>query len=107
RPPLDDRRALMGIIFVLKTGIPWNYAAQKSDRLFAQITAQLLGKERGFFSGSFLLEAVEWAVLAVCVSRSDCFGRPDAERCFSLMRRKKPRVTSRCFRMDGVTRGCA
>ena len=25
RPPLDDRRALMGIIFVLKTGIPWNY----------------------------------------------------------------------------------
>lgn len=23
RPPIDDRAALMGIIFVLKTGIPW------------------------------------------------------------------------------------
>lgn len=25
RPPLDDRRVLTGIIFVLKTGIPWEY----------------------------------------------------------------------------------
>src|SRR3712207_3476965 len=23
RPPLDDRRALEGIVFVLRTGIPW------------------------------------------------------------------------------------
>jgi transposase len=25
RPPLDDRAALGGILFVLKTGIPWEY----------------------------------------------------------------------------------
>jgi transposase len=25
RPPLDDRQALTGIIFILKTGIPWEY----------------------------------------------------------------------------------
>jgi len=25
RPPVDDRKALTGIIFVLKTGIPWAY----------------------------------------------------------------------------------
>jgi transposase len=25
RPPLDDRAALTGILFVLKTGIPWEY----------------------------------------------------------------------------------
>jgi transposase len=25
RPPVDNRRALTGIIFVLKTGIPWQY----------------------------------------------------------------------------------
>jgi len=25
RPPIDDRKALTGIIFVLKTGIPWQY----------------------------------------------------------------------------------
>ena len=29
RPPLDDRRALAGIIFVLKTGIPWEYLPQE------------------------------------------------------------------------------
>ena len=25
RPPLEDRKALTGILFVLKTGIPWDY----------------------------------------------------------------------------------
>ena len=25
RPPVDDRQALTGILFVLKTGIPWEY----------------------------------------------------------------------------------
>lgn len=25
RPPVDDRRALCGIVFVLRTGIPWEY----------------------------------------------------------------------------------
>ncbi|MDH7599252.1 MAG: transposase, partial [Sedimentisphaerales bacterium] len=25
RQPIDDRKALTGIIFVLKTGIPWQY----------------------------------------------------------------------------------
>ena len=25
RKPIDDRRALTGILFVLKTGIPWEY----------------------------------------------------------------------------------
>ena len=25
RPPLDNRRVLTGILFVLKTGIPWEY----------------------------------------------------------------------------------
>src|SRR3982750_3652009 len=25
RPPVDDRAALTGIVFVLKTGIPWEY----------------------------------------------------------------------------------
>jgi transposase len=25
RPPVDDRAALTGILFVLKTGIPWEY----------------------------------------------------------------------------------
>ena len=25
RPPLDDRKALTGILFVLKTGIQWEY----------------------------------------------------------------------------------
>jgi len=29
RPPLDDRKALTGIIFVLKTGIPWQYLPQE------------------------------------------------------------------------------
>jgi transposase len=25
RKPVDDRKALTGIVFVLKTGIPWEY----------------------------------------------------------------------------------
>ncbi len=25
RPPVDDRQALTGVLFVLKTGIPWEY----------------------------------------------------------------------------------
>ena len=25
RPPIDDRKVLTGIVFVLKTGIPWQY----------------------------------------------------------------------------------
>lgn len=25
RPPIDDRQALTGVLFVLKTGIPWEY----------------------------------------------------------------------------------
>jgi transposase len=29
RPPLDDRDALTGILFVLKTGIPWEYLPQE------------------------------------------------------------------------------
>jgi transposase len=29
RPPLDDRSALAGILFVLKTGIPWEYLPQE------------------------------------------------------------------------------
>jgi len=29
RPPLDDRKALTGILFVLKTGIPWEYLPQE------------------------------------------------------------------------------
>lgn len=29
RPPIDDRMALTGIIFVLKTGIPWEYLPQE------------------------------------------------------------------------------
>lgn len=29
RPPLDDRATLTGILFVLKTGIPWEYLPQK------------------------------------------------------------------------------
>lgn len=29
RPPLDDRAALTGILFVLKTGIPWEYLPQE------------------------------------------------------------------------------
>src|SRR5574344_1947621 len=29
RPRLDDRRALNGIIFVLSTGIPWEYLPQE------------------------------------------------------------------------------
>ena len=29
RPPLDDRAALGGILFVLKTGIPWEYLPQE------------------------------------------------------------------------------
>jgi len=29
RPPLDDRSALCGILFVLKTGIPWEYLPQE------------------------------------------------------------------------------
>src|SRR5215212_7863717 len=29
RPPLPDRAALTGIIFVLKTGIPWEYLPQE------------------------------------------------------------------------------
>ena len=28
RPPLDNRKVLIGIIFVLKTGIPWEYLPQ-------------------------------------------------------------------------------
>src|SRR5260370_21673199 len=29
RPPVDDRKALTGIIFVLRTGIPWEYLPQE------------------------------------------------------------------------------
>jgi transposase len=29
RPPVDDRAALTGILFVLKTGIPWEYLPQE------------------------------------------------------------------------------
>src|SRR5438105_6900071 len=29
RPAVDDRRALSGILFVLKTGIPWEYLPQE------------------------------------------------------------------------------
>jgi len=29
RPPLEDRSALTGILFVLKTGIPWEYLPQE------------------------------------------------------------------------------
>ena len=29
RPPLDNRRVLTGLIFVLKTGIPWEYLPQE------------------------------------------------------------------------------
>jgi transposase len=29
RPPLDDRDVLAGILFVLKTGIPWEYLPQE------------------------------------------------------------------------------
>ena len=29
RPPLEDRKALTGIIFILKTGIPWEYLPQE------------------------------------------------------------------------------
>lgn len=29
RPRLDDRRVLTGIVFVLKTGIPWEYLPQE------------------------------------------------------------------------------
>ena len=29
RPPVSDRKTLMGIIFVLKTGIPWEYLPQE------------------------------------------------------------------------------
>jgi len=29
RPPADDRAALGGILFVLKTGIPWEYLPQE------------------------------------------------------------------------------
>ena len=29
RPPVDDRQALTGILFVLKTGIPWEYLPQE------------------------------------------------------------------------------
>ncbi len=29
RPPLDDRATLTGILFVLKTGIPWEYLPQE------------------------------------------------------------------------------
>ena len=31
RPPLDHRKALTGIIFVLKTGIPWEYLPQEMN----------------------------------------------------------------------------
>ena len=34
RPPLDNRKVLIGIIFVLKTGIPWGvFAARAGVRL--------------------------------------------------------------------------
>ena len=29
RPPVDDRQALTGIIFILRTGIPWEYLPQE------------------------------------------------------------------------------
>src|SRR4051812_31436046 len=31
RPPVDDRRVLAGIVFVLKTGIPWEYLPQEMN----------------------------------------------------------------------------
>ena len=29
RPPVEDRQALMGILFVLRTGLPWNMLPQE------------------------------------------------------------------------------
>ena len=31
RPPVDDRRVLAGIVFVLRTGIPWEYLPQEMN----------------------------------------------------------------------------
>ena len=31
RPPIDDRKALTGIIFVLKSGIPWEELPSKTS----------------------------------------------------------------------------
>jgi transposase len=31
RPPVDDRRVLAGIVFVLKTGIPWEYLPREMN----------------------------------------------------------------------------
>ena len=31
RPPVDDRSVLAGIVFVLKTGIPWEYLPQEMN----------------------------------------------------------------------------
>jgi transposase len=75
RPPVSDRKALTGIIFVLKTGIPWEYLPQEMGcgcgmtcwrrlrdwqaagvwgRLHEIILAELNAKER-----------IDWSVAAV------------------------------------------
>ena len=39
RPPVDDRAALAGILFVLKTGIPWEDLPQSAANLAAHVRA--------------------------------------------------------------------
>src|SRR5215217_6012261 len=47
RPALDDRAALSGILFVLKTGIPWEYPAGDGLRVRHELLAKVARLAQG------------------------------------------------------------
>ena len=66
RPRVPDRAALAGIIFVLKTGIPWEYLPRRGLRKWHDLLAEAarLGGGRRLASAPY--DAVGWP------SRSRC-----------------------------------
>ncbi len=45
RPPLENRAALTGILFVLRTGIPWAWRAREGDNIPNILYASDVGNE--------------------------------------------------------------
>jgi Putative transposase of IS4/5 family (DUF4096) len=52
RPRLDDRAALSGILFVLKSGIPWNASPRDGLRKRGNLLAPPEGMARGWGVGA-------------------------------------------------------
>jgi transposase len=69
RPRIDDRVALTGLVFVLKSGIPWEMLPKKADGL--RLGDDLLATPEGVARGRGVGEDTP------CLARSSRRGRPD------------------------------